>query len=126
MGHVGRLPPDRYIMFIDILTGSLWLDPTIRAAFAISMAQPEESVLQRDDCWDGRRLIELKWHGRDSGRTYGELLTVLASTGGAADLAIRWSDGKLTGLRVVNGVVKKYNVEKILLYEAPPSISTEE
>lgn len=118
MGHV----PQPEILFIDIICGSLSLEAEVREALALMMPQPtyrHSSFLRDSSCWNGDQCERIIWKGHGSGATFQSLMTVLQAMSGAADLSVRWNDGRLVGLRVVGGYVTRHAVGKMLLSMEP-------
>jgi hypothetical protein len=117
------------VLFIDTLWGSLILEPDVREAFALMLPQPtrkRDSFLRDPECWDGDACVRVKWFGHGSIETFQSLITVLQATTGAADLVVRWSDGFLFGLRVVDGIVTRHAVGRSLLAHEPHDPDPEE
>ena len=61
-------------------------------------------------------LDRLDWSGVASGATFDTFKTALAATRGRADLLLTWEGGdRLSGLRVVDGIVTEMDVDFILV-----------
>jgi hypothetical protein len=60
-------------------------------------------------------LLDLRWRGGWSGNSFNAFKSkVLTKTRGTAKLAVTWEDGEVTGLRVVDGVVRECAAKKVV------------